>query len=87
MILESDFFEILKKIIEKENYYFFEGRSILLTYKNDGGSKANALKILNRLRETYKENEIFDPVVPEVLPGQRNGRDSHNAECGIRNSE
>ena len=67
MILESDFFEILKKIIEKENYFFFEGWSILLTYKNDGGSKANALKILNRLRETYKENEIFEDRVLELL--------------------
>ena len=67
MILESDFFEILKKMIEKENYFFFEGWSILLTYKNDGGSKANALKILNRLRETYKENEIFEDRVLELL--------------------
>ena len=67
MILESDFFEILKKMIEKENYFFFEGWSILLTYKNDGGSKANALKILNRLRETYKENEIFEDRVLELM--------------------
>ena len=67
MILESGFFEILKKMIEKGNYFFFEGRSILLTYKNDGGSKANALKILNRLRETYKENEIFEDRVLELM--------------------
>ena len=67
MILESGFFEILKKMIEKGNYFFFEGRSILLTYKNDGGSKANALKILNRLREIYKENEIFEDRVLELM--------------------
>ncbi len=67
MINDITLLENLKHAIEKQDYFFSEACEILAKYKSNGGTKANAEQILNKLMKEYDKKEILEERALDLL--------------------
>jgi hypothetical protein len=59
--------ETLKQSIQNNSFDLIEIKTVLLDYKNTGGEQAKAQKIVEDIRKSFENNEMFKNRTLEVL--------------------
>ena len=64
---EEELIRTLEKYIKNGNCFTTEVRNILMTYKNAGGTKENAQKLLEQLALGFSDNELLQDRTYDTL--------------------
>jgi len=67
MAADTAFFETLKRSIEKDDYSFSIAKDTLAEFKANAGKKEDAILYLTYLKTAYRENEVLEDRVLELL--------------------